>query len=455
MTDVTGWRTARLDELCDINPPKPSLNEVDGTTEVLFVPMASVDEVSGTVARPEQSTIDAVGRKSYRSFTAGDILFAKITPCMENGKSAVVPPIATGYGFGSTEFHVLRPKASTNGRLIWHLVRQRAFRNEAANHFTGTVGQLRVPADFLRSFQMSIPTDSEEQALLADVLDLATAKALSAVSRLALASRAIERFRQAVLAAACCGRLTAGWRIENAIGAGGELVDRVTEERRAHLGRRFHELPTEIDAMPEIPESWAWASSAALCEPDRVITYGVVKLGPPVEDGVPTLRSSDVRWLHIDSSSVKRISHEIAGNYKRTYLKGGEILVTVRGTLGGVAVAPPEMSGWNVSREVAVIPLSQHLDADYCALCIANMHSQRWLTGVAKGVAYTGVNIEDLRKLPMPIPPIAEQREIVRVVSQLLKSAGTLLARIDAAGHQVDRTSQAVLAKAFRGELSA
>jgi type I restriction enzyme, S subunit len=71
----------------------------------------------------------------------------------------------------------------------------------------------------------------------------------------------------------------------------------------------------------------------------------------------PTLRSSDVRWLRIDSGHVKRIDRTIADNYRRTYLVGGEVVVTVRGSLGGIALVPPEMAGWNVSREVAVIPV--------------------------------------------------------------------------------------------------
>jgi type I restriction enzyme, S subunit len=86
-------------------------------------------------------------------------------------------------------------------------------------------------------------------------------------------------------------------------------------------------------------------------------------------------------------------------------------------------------------------------------LYIGSMQSQRWLSGVAKGVAYTGVNIEDLRMLPLPVPPLAEQREIVRRAETLLGQASTLILAIDSASKRVDRSSQAILAKAFRGEL--
>lgn len=112
------------------------------------------------------------------------------------------------------------------------------------------------------------------------------------------------------------------------------------------------------------------------------------------------------------------------------------------------------MAGWNVSREVAVIPIAKALNARYVTLAIGNMQSQRWLGGVAKGVAYTGVNIEDLRRLPLPIPPIEEQAEIVETADRLLELADGILARVDVVGKRVGRSSPTILAKAFGGEFS-
>jgi type I restriction enzyme S subunit len=125
-----------------------------------------------------------------------------------------------------------------------------------------------------------------------------------------------------------------------------------------------------------------------------VITYGVIKLGPVTPDGVPCLRTSNVRRLHIDKSGLKFIARPLSDEYSRTVLRGGEVLVNVRGTLGGVAVASREMQGWNVSREVAVVPVDPRLaDSDFVAYWIASQASQRWLGGVKKGAAYVGINI--------------------------------------------------------------
>ena len=156
--------------------------------------------------------------------------------------------------------------------------------------------------------------------------------------------------------------------------------------------------------------------------------------------------------LRIDTAEVKHIDPQISGQFGRTALCGGEVLVNVRGTLGGVAVVPVELRGWNISREVAVVPVST-ANPEYVAYWIASLSAQKWLTAVVKGVAYSGINIEDLRQLPVALPSTAEQEEIVRRVRNLLALADRIEQRYRAAQQQVDRLPQSILAKAFRGEL--
>ena len=179
----------------------------------------------------------------------------------------------------------------------------------------------------------------------------------------------------------------------------------------------------------------------------------MIKLGPSTAGGIPILRSSDVRWLFIDANDIKHIDSRISTQYQRTVLRGGEVVVTVRGTLGGVAVVPSEMAGNNVSREVAVIPFESALNAEYLALAVAALPSQNWLAQRAKGVAYTGINIQDLKLLPLPIPPRNEQDEIVRRVRDLFCIADTIQGRVQSATQRSGLVEQAILTRAFRGEL--
>jgi type I restriction enzyme S subunit len=117
-------------------------------------------------------------------------------------------------------------------------------------------------------------------------------------------------------------------------------------------------------------------------------------------------------------------------------------------------VTTDDMAGWNVSREVAVVPVDQALASSaYISLWIASDECQRWLTGMTKGVAYTGINIEDLRTLPLKLPLKEEQVEIVRRVETLFAFAEGLEARLQTARRATERLTPALLAKAFRGEL--
>ncbi len=138
-----------------------------------------------------------------------------------------------------------------------------------------------------------------------------------------------------MLAAACSGRLTA------------DCDYRAGESDNC----------ASIEPLYDVPSHWKWTVLQELIDRTRGICYGVIKLGETVPDGIPCLRTSDVKPLSIDADGVKKISSDISAEYTRSVLRGGEVLVNVRGTLGGVAVVPDYMLGWNVSREVSVVPV--------------------------------------------------------------------------------------------------
>jgi type I restriction enzyme S subunit len=201
-------------------------------------------------------------------------------------------------------------------------------------------------------------------------------------------------------------------------------------------------------------KEWKQKPLAELCESSRVITYGVIKLGDEVPSGVPCLRTSNVRWLHIETKGMKRIAPALSSEYSRTILKGGEVLVNVRGTLGGVAVVSPEMAGWNVSREVAVVPVdSTRINPEFVSYLIGSGTSQKWLSGKKKGAAYVGINIEDLRLLPVDMPDMAEQREIVGCL-QVLRNKTQLLSGVyERKLAALEALKKSLLHRAFTGAL--
>src|SRR5580704_19726055 len=159
------WRVCRLGEIVDINPRRPStLSELAPETPVSFVPMAAVSEKDGAITRAECRPISEVS-KGFTYFAEGDVIFAKITPCMQNGKSAIARGLLSGLGFGSTEFHVLRPSSAVTADWVHYLVRQRSFRTAAAMNFRGSAGQQRVPADFLETYLVPVPPIEEQHKI--------------------------------------------------------------------------------------------------------------------------------------------------------------------------------------------------------------------------------------------------------------------------------------------------
>ena len=165
------WETVELATVADINPRMP--RGLADDLDVSFLPMAAVSE-AGQIDYQEEKTVEQV-RKGYTYFRRGDVLVAKITPCFENGKATKTDALNAEHGFGSTEFHVIRGNPSELlPEYAFHLVWNPYFRKEATANMTGSAGQKRVPADFLKRLKIPLPR-LEEQRRIAGILDAADA----------------------------------------------------------------------------------------------------------------------------------------------------------------------------------------------------------------------------------------------------------------------------------------
>lgn len=148
----------RLIDVCDINPKAEG---IDDNTEVSFVAMPDVSEDGKINAGIIRSYYEV--KKGFTCFREGDVLFAKITPCMENGKGALAVGLKNGIGCGSTEFHVLRPNPQIlQGKWLYYLTAWSIFRKNAERHMTGSAGQKRVPKSFLEYYELSVPKEIEQ-----------------------------------------------------------------------------------------------------------------------------------------------------------------------------------------------------------------------------------------------------------------------------------------------------
>ena len=156
----SGWEVKKLNELCEINPKKPSKPSDE---LVSFISMSQVSE-DGQIISTETKTYDEVS-KGFTSFKDKDVLVAKITPCFENGKGALAHTLVNGIGFGSTEFHVLRAKENTDPKFIYYLTRTDAFRAKGTMNMQGSAGHRRVTTDFIQIYKINTPPLPEQQKI--------------------------------------------------------------------------------------------------------------------------------------------------------------------------------------------------------------------------------------------------------------------------------------------------
>jgi type I restriction enzyme S subunit len=301
-------------------------------------------------------------------------------------------------------------------------------------------------------YELEIPVPpSSEQAAIVTLLHAVDGRKQSAQSHLITAGRAAKRFRQAVLAAACAGRLTADWREAN---PGGEPVDatlsRIRSSREARLGKKYSDQPA-VEGDSELPDTWRWVPMGSLVN---------------VATGATPLRSrsdyygGEVPW--VTSGSVNAGFIVEAADYitdlalKETNVKlfpQGTLLVAMYGegqTRGRVGEL-----GITATTNQAVAALVFHDDEEllkpYLKLFLLENYER--IRALSFGGVQPNLSLAVIRSTPVPLPPIAEQHEIVRRVDRLLKLADTLNQRVDSALTRVGRSGDVLLAKAFRGEL--
>lgn len=210
----------------------------------------------------------------------------------------------------------------------------------------------------------------------------------------------------------------------------------------------------ELGNLPfNLPPNWSLSRLGSLLTPSRGISYGVIKLGAePQQGGVFILRCSNVRFRRIDLNGIRKVTEQLSSEYERTILQGGEVLINVRGTLGGCAVVPPELAGFNIAREVAVIPVHAEIDAHYLLNVIASPYFQDRIDENLRGIAYQGLNLGLLRDFPVPIPPQAEQRRIAAKVDELFALVDALETQLDTAHTTAANLLAAVVTELTRGK---
>lgn len=202
---MDSWERVSLSDVCKVNPKKIETKDLPDDLEVSFFPMSALSEVYGEITNPQTKPLKEV-KTGFTNFSEGDVVFAKITPCMENGKSAVIGRLVNDIGYGTTEFYVLRCSEKLHNRYLYHLVRDKHFRDEAKSVMTGAVGQQRVPKSFLEKYPLYLPSMPEQEEICR-VLDEMFAKERKVKNFSENVIKQIDVIKKSILARAFRGKL--------------------------------------------------------------------------------------------------------------------------------------------------------------------------------------------------------------------------------------------------------
>ncbi|MDP1927582.1 MAG: restriction endonuclease subunit S [Thiobacillus sp.] len=293
--------------------------------------------------------------------------------------------------------------------------------------------QQNISQGILKAYEVPL-APSNEQKRIVDKLDGVLLRVDACRDHLDHIPAILKRFRQSVLAAATSGKLTEDWRL------------------RKKLKSNDHAAHDDGVILPEIPGTWTWGRGAELVDPSADIVYGIVQPGPKLNEGVPYVRGMDIENGQILVGQLLKTSKAIADRYSRSALKGGDVLLgIIRATK--VAIVPDELNGANITQGTARFRPSSVIRTKYLAAVLESPVTQSWLHAHYRGIDMPGLNLADVRKVPIPLPPIEEQDEIVSRIEELFANAARIEACFITARTKVEKLTPALLAKAFRGEL--
>ena len=467
-----GWVHTTLGEIMTLNPRRWEVEPSEDDL-VSFVPMASVEAISGKIDTSQSQPWSAV-KKGYTSFQDGDVLFAKITPSMENGKCAVAHGLIEGRGVGSTEFHVLRPTSAIHPYLLFYFLLQESYRREARARMKGAAGQLRVPPEFIQETLFYL-TPLSEQHRIVEEIERRFSQLDAGVAALERAKANLKNYRASVLRAACEGQLVPteaelARTEEREYEPADQLLTRILKERRTKWEadqlakmeaqgkapkddkwKAKYKEPAGPDTreLSELPEGWVWATLPQLGELGRGKSKHRPRNDPRLFGGsYPFIQTADVRH-----------SRGLIRNHNQTYNEFGlaqsrlwpaeTLCITIAaniaetGILTYPACFPDSVVGFLSDSDLVVVQFIERFLRT----------AQEKLERFAPATAQKNINLEILSGVAIPLPPLPEQHRIVAEFEDRLSILDRLEATITASLKRAERLRQAILKQAFEGEL--
>jgi len=440
------WVWATLPDVAAINPTLDKSVFAD-ELKVSFVPMPAVEAETGKIDVSQTKKFGEV-KKGYTPFFKDDVLFAKITPCMENGKMALVPNLYNNLGFGSTEFHVLRAYLSIEPKYLYYYASSKMFRYDAEHNMTGAVGQKRVPTTYIKKSLIPLPPLNEQKRIVAKIEELFS-ELDKGVENLKTAREQLKIYRQAVLKHAFEGKLTADWREENKDKL--ETAEALLEQIKSNHKNNSKFNTREKADLPEIPSLWIYTRLANIGDLGR----GKSKHRPRNDKKLfggqyPFLQTGEIK-------AANRIVKEYSKTYSEFGLQQsklwsqGTLCITIAANiaetafLGFDACFPDSVVGFTAQKRIVL--------SEYVELFIQSVRAR--IEAYAPATAQKNINLTTLENLVIPICSLKEQKQLVSMLDECFSKLDQTEKDIETQLKKAEALRQSILKKAFSGKLVA
>ena len=300
---MESWEQCSLSDVCTVNPKKADTKDLPDELEVSFFPMPALSEIYGDITDPQTRLLKEV-RSGFTNFSEGDVVFAKITPCMENGKSAVVGKLVNDIGYGTTEVFVLRCSDRLYNRFLYHLVRDKLFRDKAKAVMAGAVGQQRVPKRYLETYKLNLPNINEQREIVR-FLDGSFAKEQQTKEAAEAVLDQIDLMKKSILARAFRGELgTIDPSEESAVKLLRQVIEQVDGDviRPKAKAKRIA-IPAEIKPLLSGANEEAIVKLLLKAAPQSVSTQTVMSISKKKFELMDALRNLEKKQIVSKSDS--------------------------------------------------------------------------------------------------------------------------------------------------------
>lgn len=481
------WIECRLDQVSEINPKLENKSEIDGELEIQFLPMRLVEAENNITHNIETRKFKEVQKKSYTYFEEADILFAKVTPCMENGKIAIASNLKNNVGYGSSEFHVFRASKLIFKELLFYFLVQKDFRRNAQHAMTGAVGLRRVPKKYLENHSIPLPPLVEQKAIVKKIEELFSSLD-SGIADLKKAQDQLVIYRQAVLKKAFEGELTKEWRDKQTnLPSADELLEQIKEERQKHYEKQLADwkdavklwknegandkkpakpkfikeltnlTEEELDKLPMLNKYWHWVKA------DKIASHEASSLkAGPFGSSLKKEFYTESGYKIYGQEQVIANNHKI-GNYyvnQEKYdslincaVKPYDILISLVGTVGKVLVLPKGCKDGIINPRLVKISLNKFYDSIFFKYYFESAFLKSIYAIKAHGATMDILNLGIIKELPYPLCSKQEQHQIVQEIESRLSVCDKVEKDIADSLKKAQALRQSILKKAFEGKL--